>query len=547
MNDAKPEAASLLGPVRRWWWLILAIGVVAAVGTYEYYKHKTTTYTARTALYLGGTGEPGSGTGSSTKPTISSRALLDQVELINTSISERVHRRLRREGKRGIARAKGKAAPSANSDFITISTEAPTQFAAVGLANELAAAYIRTQRNQYVRSIMGQLATARQQLRRIETPSTPSGKGTSKATPPSASATIQAATLESHIAQLETSLSTFQGVQQVGTAKAAPVAVSPKRNAIFGFVVGLLAGCILAYLLSRLDRRMRGFSSVEELLQAPILAALPAVRSPTLRPGGVRAPAPGLIEPLRRLHAALRLSHTAPGRPGGPRVLLFISPDPGDGRSTLVANLGRVQRDSGERVCVVEADFRRPALGRLMGLEASRGLADVLAGTAPPHTAMQLVLGESQPPGSEPQYPGDGATAGVGTTTAIHSRADGVLSVLLSGGPAPNPPALLGSEAMARLLRTLGDEYDSVLIDVPCPLEFSDALPLLPLVEGVVIVARMGHTRIASAERMVQMLERTLSAPTLGVVVNGVARADIQRYGFYVAPTGPSQRRLIRR
>ena len=61
-------------------------------------------------------------------------------------------------------------------------------------------------------------------------------------------------------------------------------------------------------------------------------------------------------------------------------MILFLSPDPGDGKSTLVADLALVQRDAGERVVVVEANFRRPVQARLLGLEGARGLAAVLTG-----------------------------------------------------------------------------------------------------------------------------------------------------------------------
>jgi Mrp family chromosome partitioning ATPase len=428
---------------------------------------------------------------------------------------------------------------------VTITTEAHKKKVAVAYANALAAAYIRTQHNRYVRTLESQIANAREQLRRIEPPP-PAPGSKSKGKPQSATSTIQAANLEAKINQLETNLTTYTGVQQIGTAKARPQALSPtpKKDAIFGFLIGLIAASVLAYLLTRFDRRVRTFPGAEALFQTPVLAALPTVRSPTLRPGGKRAPAPALVEPLRRLNTALRLSHATPGRNGGPRALLFLSPDRGDGRSTLIANLARVQRESGQRVMVVEADFRRPTLGRLMDLPATRGLADVLAGTASPHVAAQSV--DPTPldgaPMSAPAAPGDG-----GAPTVVRAPAEGALSVLLAGAPVPNPPAVLASETMSWLLRSLADEYDQVLIDVPPPLEVSDALPLLPLVDGIVLVARSGHTRIASAERLMQLLERTVSAPTLGVVLNAVAQREMQRYGFSLGPAGASRWRPFAR
>jgi Mrp family chromosome partitioning ATPase len=95
------------------------------------------------------------------------------------------------------------------------------------------------------------------------------------------------------------------------------------------------------------------------------------------------------------------------------------------------------------------------------------------------------------------------------------------------------------------MLRSIADEFDYMLIDAPPPLEVSDVVPLLPVVDGVLIVARVGHTRDVSARRLAQLLRSTASAPLLGVVANCVPRKDIKRYGFASAPTAPRQRRKL--
>jgi Mrp family chromosome partitioning ATPase len=86
-------------------------------------------------------------------------------------------------------------------------------------------------------------------------------------------------------------------------------------------------------------------------------------------------------------------------------------------------------------------------------------------------------------------------------------------------------------------VRSAAEEFDHVLIDAPPPLMVSDAMPLLGVVDGIVLVARVGHTRDASARRLVQLLARHPSASVLGVVANDVTRADMQRYGFSLGYT----------
>jgi Mrp family chromosome partitioning ATPase len=80
-----------------------------------------------------------------------------------------------------------------------------------------------------------------------------------------------------------------------------------------------------------------------------------------------------------------------------------------------------------------------------------------------------------------------------------------------------------------------------VLIDAPPPLEVSDALPLLAAVDGIILVVRLGHTREASAQRLRELLDRTPAAPVIGVVANGVARKDIEKYGVSAGRAWPAR------
>jgi Mrp family chromosome partitioning ATPase len=85
-------------------------------------------------------------------------------------------------------------------------------------------------------------------------------------------------------------------------------------------------------------------------------------------------------------------------------------------------------------------------------------------------------------------------------------------------------------------------------VDAPSPLQVSDVMPLLGAVDGIVIVARVDHTRESSAARLMELLQRTPSAPVLGIAANAVRPRDLERYGF---ASGLSERpwpfKLIRR
>jgi Mrp family chromosome partitioning ATPase len=103
---------------------------------------------------------------------------------------------------------------------------------------------------------------------------------------------------------------------------------------------------------------------------------------------------------------------------------------------------------------------------------------------------------------------------------------------MLGGGTSGEIPPSLDSQAFAGLVASLSDDYDCVLIDGAAPLEASEAMPLLRVAEGILVVARLGHTRDVSAARLRELLELPSTAPVLGVVANDVPNRELKRTGF---------------
>jgi Mrp family chromosome partitioning ATPase/capsular polysaccharide biosynthesis protein len=549
MNETT-DATAIFAPIWRRKWLILMVGVLVAAGTYFYYKRQPAHYQATTQVYLAAgseqqLNEKGSGKSLSTNAG-------NQSALINSIVVESVHKQLRKAKDhvaKVAAHGKVKAKSAEKSEFVTITAEARTPKAAALLANTVAVAYIKRQHANYQRGVQQAIAIARRQLRRLETPrvAPAASKGKTgekeKAAPANSTANvIQTANLNSKINQLEAQLA-VTGVQQVKPAKpAAAVLLSPKprKSAIFGFVIGIVLAAIAALGLSRFNRRLRSLADIEAVLQTQIMTALPLVRRPIVHrdgPGGSKFPSPSkfLLEPLRRFYTTLRLGNMLEQeQQASPRSILFLSADPGDGKSTIIANLALIQREAGERTAVIEADFRRPVQTRLLDLKGPAGLADVLSGNTPIEEAMQTVTA------TQAEALSGAAPAAGGVATAVEPRSLGAVSVLVGDTAVANPPVLLASAAMTELLRSCTEDFAHVLIDAPSPLEVSDVMPLLSAVDAIVIVARVGHTRENSAQRLQQLLMRTPSAPVLGVVANGVARSDIKKYGISSSQASPS-------
>src|SRR6201994_1068344 len=503
MNETT-DATAIFAPLWRRKWLILLVGIVVGGASYLYYKHAQRVFQATTQIYLGASAEeqaPGEKTSGKSPAT----NVANQAAIINSIIVEKVHQELKKQNKANLVRgSKVRAKATEKSEFIVITTEAHTATGAALIANLAAQSYVHRQRAAHQRSIEKAISISRRQLRRIEAASVPKpvvtkaattkaketgeGKETAaskeatetKTTAPTTASILQAANLNSKINQLESSLA-LAGAQQVKQAKpqgTTQLAPKPRKNAIFGFVIGIVLAAIAAYVLSRFDRRLRSLLGIEAVFGSQTLTALPKVRRPVVVRDGQPAPSRFLVEPLRRLHTGLTLGQSAQAnRPPSPRVILFTSADAGDGKSTLVADLALVQRDAAQRVVIVEANFRRPVQGKLLGVEATGGLAEVLAGSRSVSDALQRV----HPIEAAPLAPQQAAApSGLATAVAAPPRTTGSLSLLGGGGEVVNPPALLGNGAMSGLLRSLTTDFDYVLIDAPSPLAVSDVMPLQP-------------------------------------------------------------------
>ncbi|HEY2217624.1 MAG TPA: hypothetical protein VGH21_09005, partial [Solirubrobacteraceae bacterium] len=179
------------------------------------------------------------------------------------------------------------------------------------------------------------------------------------------------------------------------------------------------------------------------------------------------------------------------------------------------------------RVVLVEANFRRPIQHRLLGLEGDGRLADVLTGRLNFDEATLRVV-----PPVPPEEHTRAEDAQHGPAGTAQQGEAGSLFVLGGDASVPNPPALLAQQGAAELLRSLAQNFDSVLIDAPSPLEVSDVIPLLGIVDRIVVVTRVGHSREASAQRLRELLEHPSCAPVAGVVANFVASGELKRYGF---------------
>jgi Mrp family chromosome partitioning ATPase len=498
-------------PIWRRKWVVLAIVIVAAGGTYFLSSRQTKQYVASGSI-LDQLSNPALAlTNPSDAYAPSSADLANAAELVTSpSVTARVRRIL------GPAASAGSvsASSSPTNTFITVTATASNPRLTARLANAYIDAYLRY-RTQSVTT------AARQQLRAEQAALT----GLPRFATPGSAAGATKTSLRQQIATDEAALANpDSGAQQVQVAQApgAPTSPDPKRDAIFGGVVGLVLALIAAYVLELLDRRLLGVASIESLFNRPVLAVLPRVRNPTPLIAGETPVVPAeFLEQLRSLAVLLRLTH----RVEPTRAMVVTSTLPQEGKSTLTRDLSIIYAEAGQRVLVIDCDLRRPSMERLFGLEPERGLVHILRDGAP----LLEVAVRAAPPVSN-AHPGQQARS---AEHDMGRELTGFVDVVTHGEVLESPLTLTGSPRMSQLLREATEVYDLVLIDTAPLLAVADTVPLLEEVDGVLLVARLGRTTRSAARRFMELIDRLGSVNLYGIVANDVRSEGSDGYGSY--------------
>jgi capsular exopolysaccharide synthesis family protein len=294
-----------------------------------------------------------------------------------------------------------------------------------------------------------------------------------------------------------------------------PVGPARLRNVMIAFVLSLVAGIGLAFLLDFLDDTVKSLDDVDRYIHLPALAMIPAGRGgaslkglPRANPGpsdstalamidDVRSP---IAESYRHLRTSLLLSSA--GQP--PKTILVTSSQPSEGKTTTAINTAFMLAQTGAEVLIIDCDLRRPRLHTQFEVTNSKGLTTWLSGERDLDNLLQ-------------------------TYSKTHN-----LKILTSGPVPPNPAELLGSEEMRRLLGHLSERFAHIIIDSPPAISFTDASILSTMVDGVMLVVHGGRSSRAVVRRAKQQL-LDVGAHIFGVVLNNV-KLETQDYyysGYY--------------
>jgi Mrp family chromosome partitioning ATPase len=298
-----------------------------------------------------------------------------------------------------------------------------------------------------------------------------------------------------------------------------------------GFLVGFVAS--LAFGLG--DTSLKGVDETERVLGLPVLSVVPRLKDSDTE----MAAAEGF--------RSLRTSISVSSKGKDPRVVLFTSTSPDEGKTFCALNYAVGLAQQGHKTVLIECDLRRPmaAPSLTMVKVDAPGVSDFLRSGGKPDANLS---GAQQRDGglsfAEIRRKRSEAPEGEALTEPIASAGGTVLGLedvlqrtevanlwfVAAGKPVANPTELLGRARFEQLLNGLLQRHDRVVLDSAPVLGVSETLLLASRVQGVCFVVRGGHTPRNAVLRAVEVLRRA-DAPMLGTVLNGVDPKHSDPYG----------------
>jgi capsular exopolysaccharide synthesis family protein len=284
----------------------------------------------------------------------------------------------------------------------------------------------------------------------------------------------------------------------ISSAAAPELPSYPPKGLIAGLTLfgGFLIGVIAALMREGVDRTFRLSEQVEAATGVPVISMVPTLEGSTPPTVHVlRHPVSSFSEALRRIYVSLELSESETS----PKTVMFCSAAPAEGKSVMVASLGRLLASNGKRVLLIDCDWRCPNLHRLFRCPNKGGLAALLE-------QEEATLND-----------------------IVYNDALSGLDLIPAGVWNPQSIHRLTSDRMRLILQTFAKNYDLVIIDAPPVLVGAEVLTMSRMVDKVAFVLRWGHTRREVAmEAMKQLIDA--QGDLAGVVMS---RVDPKRYRAY--------------
>jgi len=496
------ELNKYIFPLRKWWWLLIASTLIAAIFSSLSILRQPTIYQARTTLMIGMT---------INNPNPSSNELLLGQQLAAAYADLANREMVLNATKNALAMDQlpeyiARALPNTQLIEITVNDIEPKR--AQSVANQLSAQLILLSPTNAPAEEQGRQEFIHQRLNNLEAQIKETESEIEKLQGELAD-TYSAQEINSkqtEISSLQSKLDTMEnnyGLLLSNTQKGAintltviepadlpsrPIGPRKGLSILLAAAVGFVLAACEAYLLEFLNDTMKSADDVERLFSAPIIGRIfeqidrKDEENQLFDADDLRHP---IADAFRGLRTNIEI--TQADRPL--KTILVTSPDIGDGKTSVAANLALSLAQRDKEVILLDADLRRPNVHKFFGLDNDRGLVDLIS---------------------------DGAAI----SDVLQFKKDRKVGVLTSGEPPLNPTEILSSKKMDQLLSKLQETADVVIIDGP-PFIVADAMVMASKVDGVVVVVRPGHTRRSLALGALEQIKLT-GSKVVGVVLNRI-------------------------
>ena len=295
-------------------------------------------------------------------------------------------------------------------------------------------------------------------------------------------------------------------IVEIGQASWAAKPVRPNKNlnTFLGGVAGLVLVLALIIIVDSLDDTIKNKEDVKRILHLNVIGYIADVENKSSNLYVVDQARSPISEAFRVLRT--NLDYMAVDKPIC--SILVTSATPGEGKTTVAANLAGVLAQSGKKVLLIDADFRRPNVHRFVGINNRFGLSDLFRSQRKLEEVIQVYTGDN----------------------------DTKFGLITTGALPPNPAELLASERMRSILEEASRIADVVILDSP-PSLVTDAQVLASRVDGVLLVMLTGKTHREVAKGMLETLQYG-KGRILGVVLNRIKRQHYHYGGYGSMPYG---------
>ncbi|AYD02472.1 polysaccharide biosynthesis tyrosine autokinase [Neorhizobium sp. NCHU2750] len=315
-----------------------------------------------------------------------------------------------------------------------------------------------------------------------------------------------------------------------------PISPSSPRKTLtiaLSIVLGLLVGCAVAAVLELRERFFRTGEDVQQKLGMRFLGYLPRIAGPAreepankpnaapepvdaanLPPGdpisfrrmmrvAVEAPRSQFAETLRNTKLACDI--VLQGKKCS--VIGVVSCLPGEGKSTVAANLAGLIASSGARTLVIDADLRNPGLSKMLASEPEVGLVDVILNK----------------------------TSWTSVARVDRRSRLTILPMTTRGRQVTHTSELLASTGMSQFLESIKETFDVIVVDLAPLIPVIDAKAFEPYADGFVFVTEWGATPAKAVQSVLQS-EPQIAAKTIGVILNKTNLAELHKFADPGAP-----------